>query len=168
MPIKKPPNDPQRAHDVFLHYKDLILESNKGAVDLAVMALKTAILINGAAAVALLAFISQVGIRNSGSADAVVQLMQPLGLFVAAVFCGALATGLGYLRMYFEGVFFAAEIKREKSGKPWMRLANLFQIIAIGLVISSYSSTLTPPPLQDSDPNHRYAGRRRVWFRLVV
>ena len=58
MPPVAGPQQPNPQLERWLHYKDMILACNAGAIETGIMALKSAILLNGAAAVAVLAFIS--------------------------------------------------------------------------------------------------------------
>ena len=51
----------------------------------------------------------------------------------------------------------------ESRPPSWPKTAEEKQSrITDSLVISSYLSTLTPPPLQDSDPSHRFKGKIRL------
>ena len=125
-------------HERWMHLKESVFECNKGAVEIGGIALKTAILINGAAAVAVLAFITQLW-QASGEQPAIMtSMVGVLDSLLIGVFAGALATGLGYLRMYFEGWYLNREIDKVDSGKAQMILGNVFQVAAIILVIYTY------------------------------
>ncbi|MCH9050503.1 MAG: hypothetical protein IIA72_05410 [Proteobacteria bacterium] len=125
-------------HERWIHLKESVFECGKGAVELGGIALKTVILINGAAAVAVLAFITQLW-QASGEQPAIMtSMVGVMSGLVVGVFAGALATGLGYLRMYFEGWYLHREIEKVDSGKAQMVLAIVFQVAAIILVIYAY------------------------------
>ena len=134
------PQDPdqQRKYQHFLNLKDLIVDANQRATDLGIAALKAVMLINGAAAAALLAFIGQVGSKGGIEGPKITQLLPPLKLLVAGVLVAALATGFGYMRMFFEGVSYAAELKKPTSGEVWVNVANGFLFGAILLTVVSY------------------------------
>ena len=54
-----PTIDPQERAERFNYTKDLLFKADRQATDLALLALKTAMILNGASAIALLAFIGQ-------------------------------------------------------------------------------------------------------------
>lgn len=128
------PNDEDGKRRRFEYYKDMIFDANARATELGVAALKSSMVINGAAAIALLAFIGQAAIGD-GTAP---RLLGPLKLLVGGVLTAALATGFGYLRMYFESLFYIFEIKKPDTGKKWMTAANGSLYAAIALAFISY------------------------------
>jgi hypothetical protein len=72
------------------------LEMFKSVMEMAKVALTTAILVNGGAAVALLAFIANVSAKPNGSIN-IATVAGALMWFVFGVLLAALATGAGYL-----------------------------------------------------------------------
>ena len=92
-------------------------------------ALKSAILINGGASIALFTFIGKLwGNPNTQAA----QLIAPLQLFLFGVLFAAIAAGTTYLAQWFYS-----------GRKPWLiKIANVSNITSILLVLGSYGSFL--------------------------
>ncbi|MCH7501417.1 MAG: hypothetical protein IH886_15700 [Nitrospinae bacterium] len=89
--------------DLKAHHQ-LTLELIKTELQLGHTALKTSILINGGAAVALLAFIGQVWNKK----DSIINIQgitEPLTCFVYGVFCAGIAFGFGYISQIFYNKF---------------------------------------------------------------
>ncbi len=138
MPPVDPNNSPEKVRQRFLDLKEMVLENTKGSVSLGNTALRSAILLNGAAAAALLAFVShrwEPNVQLSGQLEMIVYSLKDL---VLGAFAGVVATGFGYLRMYFESLFYAAEIVGKPKAQRWVTVANVMLWIAIILVIYSY------------------------------
>ena len=111
---------------------DEILESWKTAAAFAAVALKSAILLNGAAAVAMLAFIANRG--DSGGA-----LVPSLRFFVYGVLSASLATAFGYLSAYAENQSLWRWVEdKEKLAKVLFRVSVGLQVIAIALIVYAY------------------------------
>ena len=125
-------------YERWLSLKDLILESEKGAVSLGNMALRSAMILNGAAAIALLAFIANQWTPEAGVPASLEGVVEALKGLVIGVFSVVLATGFGYLRMFFGGFSLGKEVEKEGSGKCTARLAMGSLYVAIILVIYSY------------------------------
>jgi hypothetical protein len=138
MPPAGDPEEERKRHQRSIALKDFILDSNRRATELGVAALKTVLLINGAAAIALLAFLAQLAGRDGAAAAREAQLLGPLALLVYGVLSGAVAMGFGYLRMLFEGLGYGAEIKRPGGMKPWFRAAAGCLHAAIALAAAAY------------------------------
>lgn len=121
---------------------DEILESARVAAAFASAALKSAILLNGAAALAILAFVanqwSAVAAGEEAVKDAAV-LVPPLRHFVVGVFSAVLATGVGYFSAYAEnrGLWYWVEDKK-KVYKTMFALTSVFQIAAVVFVVYAY------------------------------
>jgi hypothetical protein len=99
-------------------------EMFKSVIAASQVALKSAILINGGASVALLAFIGNLwskGISNS----VMLSLSRVMCIFVLGVFAGALACGSMYLTQYC--------YERE-----WIKRGNYFRYSCVFLVITCY------------------------------
>ncbi len=138
MPPVDPNNSPERKRQRALEHKEHVLENTKGSVSLGNTALRSAILLNGAAAAALLAFVSQrwvPGVKLSGQLEMIIFSLKDL---VLGAFAGVVATGFGYLRMYFEGLYYIADIDGKSYAHRWVSVANVMLWIAIILVIYSY------------------------------
>lgn len=138
-PIKY--HDDQQQTQLWGYYKDYFIETNRGAVTLAGIALKAVITINGAAAIALLAFISYQWATTGAKSAIIPPMIDAVKYLVWGVFLGALATGLGYLRMYIEGFVYVTRIKRvdpEPLVFKLMLTGHVFQFFAIGFVIVAY------------------------------
>jgi hypothetical protein len=91
-------------------------------------ALKSAFLINGGAAVALLAFIGNVWTKTQANVNG---LGFPLLLYVFGVLFPAVASGLTYLSQYQYG-------KSVKDDDRFARSARKINCVGIGFVILSY------------------------------
>ncbi len=121
---------------------DEILESWRTAAAFAGAALKSAILLNGAAALAILAFVanqwSAVAAGEEAVKDAAV-LVPPLRHFVVGVFSAVLATGVGYLSAFAEnrGLWYWVKDKK-KVYKTMFALTSVFQIAAVAFVVYAY------------------------------
>jgi len=101
------------------------LEMFKSVITAGQSALKSALLINGGAAVAMLAFVGSVW-EESLALCTVIYLLVAMGLFVVGVLLGAIASGLTYLaqRAYAQ--------EREKAG-------NRLNVAIITCVVVAYA-----------------------------
>ncbi len=124
------------------HRIDEILESWRTAAAFAGAAFKSAIFLNGAAALAILAFIANQwsGLEEGKEAvkDGAV-LVPALRHFVIGVFSAVLATGVGYLSAFAEnrGLWYWVD-DNEKVYKTMFALMWVFQIVAIVFVVYAY------------------------------
>lgn len=100
---------------------------SKGALDFGAAALKSAILINGGAAAALLAVVSHAG---PGSATATA-LLPALMAFVAGVLAGAVATGAAYVSQ----LLYASAVG---GARPWAGVAG--NVVSAALVATCYGT----------------------------
>lgn len=101
------------------------LEVFKGAMRFAEIALKGAVLINGGAAVAFLAFIGTLWTGSNENPESLLKLTGPLMLFVWGVFLGAISSGIAYLTQicYAEGS---------------QKLGNVLRVFAVLSVFGTY------------------------------
>lgn len=93
-----PRNDAERAHDKnteFFHHV------NKAAIDASYIALRTAVLINGGAAVAVLAFLGSLASSDKVQFGQISQMASSLKLFAWGVASAAFAMVTAYLTNYF-------------------------------------------------------------------
>lgn len=121
---------------------DEILESWRTGVAFGGLALKSAILLNGAAALAVLAFIANQwsGLEEGKEAvkDSAV-LVPALWHFMVGVFSAALATGVGYFAAFAEnrGLWYWVK-DNEKIYEPLFRVGWAFNVLAIIFVGYAY------------------------------
>lgn len=111
---------------------DEILESWKTLAAFAGVALKSAILLNGAAALAILAFMAN-------QADSSASLVGPLHHFVIGVLSASLATAFGYLSAYAEnrGLWKWVEDK-ERVANAFFGFSGGLEVITIALIVYAY------------------------------
>lgn len=132
------PKEQEALHQRFLHFKDLIIDSNKRATDLGIASLKIILAINGAGAIALLAFIGQIAFKEGVIAQKVLVLLTPLKILIGGILTAAIASGLGYFRMFFESLFYEAEINKPGTGQKWIRAAMVSLYLAFIMAVSAY------------------------------
>lgn len=89
-------------------------------------ALKGALLINGGAAIAVLAFIGNLAAKGSGHEEMIDLFSLPLFLFTLGVLCGAVSFGTTYMSQFC--------YSREKT----LWIGHVFQVITISTVIAAY------------------------------
>ncbi len=106
---------------------DLALEMFRSVMEFAQHALKTIILINGGAAVAVLAFIGNIWRKLQGM-DVAGALVTSEGWFAGGVLLGAVATGTSYFAQYFY---------ERKTFDKW---AIGFHVVTVALVVGAYAS----------------------------
>jgi hypothetical protein len=103
---------------------DIFLEQFRSVIIAGQTALKSSILINGGAAVALLAFLGKIwNIQSSGAVFN--NLPFSLLTFVFGVLSAAIASGTTYLSQYFDAL-------------KWLKLSIVTNILTIILIIISY------------------------------
>ena len=101
------------------------LEGHRSVVAFATAALKSITLANGAAALALLAFIGHVVASRTVLAERVVDSISwPMTIFSVGVACGILATATSYLAQ----VFFTEVRRDDGRGSSW---GNVFRVVAV-------------------------------------
>lgn len=88
-------------YDAYLkrydRYREEALIETKGAIDIAIMALRASILLNGASSAAVLAFLS----AQASAHHPVAPFVDVLLLFLAGTLAAVVATSFAYLRMYY-------------------------------------------------------------------
>jgi hypothetical protein len=133
----------ERAHDDATKFS---LGTNAAAIDNANLALRTAVLINGGAAVSVLAFIG--GLTSQGKltfGPQLIQIATTLIWFALGVAAATLAMGLSYFTNYCIAVqSFCQQRQYEHpylvetgTSRRWKRAAITFQLLAIGLAFGS-------------------------------
>ncbi len=133
----------ERAHD---RQWEFIKSANEAAVETGNHAVKALILINGGAAIAMLAFIAQVvsaetGVLPDGAkVAALINLTAPLGWFAWGVACAAGSVALGYLANFGMGRSSSSTkwdyehpyIHSTPQSKRWDFWVGLFQAVSVG------------------------------------
>jgi hypothetical protein len=107
------------------------LEMFKAVLETGLSALKSATLINGAAAIALLAFLGNVLSKSGAKIDAVQinSFSSALEIFVFGVFFAGVATGMRYL-------------SQDCYAEAHFKMGTVFKFLAIILALASYVSFL--------------------------
>jgi hypothetical protein len=135
--------DAQRAHD---KNHEFAIKTNESAVNSANLALRTAVLINGGAAIALLAFIG--GLVSNGKlpvGDQLVRVTSPLVYFATGVALATLAMALAYFTNY-SAVSAATNMKRiwqhpfleaTPASKRWHKIYIGCIIVAVIIAFAS-------------------------------
>ena len=88
----------ERAHDTLT---DFASKTNTAAIEVANLALRTAMLINGGAAIAVLAFVGSLASRDKVSLQAITQTAATLIWFATGVAVATLSMGLAYFTNLF-------------------------------------------------------------------
>lgn len=119
-----------------------VLHSDRAAVDIGLVALRTAILVNAGAVVALLAFVGQLW-RSGG--DTLAAVLRGTGPFVYGLVAAGLAAGIAYFYQSFITVLqkrALAEVSKEaqelKPLKWFPRLAKWAAWVMVALLLASY------------------------------
>jgi hypothetical protein len=127
----------ERAHD---HQKEFGNKANAAAVSSGANAVRALLVINGGAAVAVLAFIAQVaGLDGAKYSNKLSELTAPLAWFAWGVALAAFGTGAAYFTNYCIG---AASFRMQRhyehpylrptaSSKRWRIAAIVFQVLAV-------------------------------------
>ena len=89
------------------------LEYSKAATQAGTNALKVSLLINGAAAIAMLTFIGNIANRNQVDTEIIQALASPLHWFSSGILLSALATGITYIALEF---FASNRMNKDKVG----------------------------------------------------
>lgn len=98
MPTPGQKRDAERAHDKNTEFFHNV---NKAAIETSYVALRTAVLINGGAAVAVLAFLGSLASGNRVQISQLSQMASSLKLFAWGVASAAFAMVTAYLTNYF-------------------------------------------------------------------
>jgi len=113
------------------HAKAWELEGFKQVIALGQSAINSIILINGGAAVALLAFIGHLAVAATSKYQ-VASFAESLRFFVAGVLCGALASSTTYVSQFCYG----------RNGPWWAGTAIFFHVATILVAICAFASFL--------------------------
>ena len=121
--------------EVWKYKRTQSLQWDQGAFDFASLALRSVILINGGAAVALLAFLAHLWTSEGRHAAIIAPVFESLSEFVIGIAAGVAACGVGYLATYFNSgalqmdpgrpvaVQLSSLAKRFRRSSDFMRLA---------------------------------------------
>lgn len=127
----------ERAHDEETQFG---IKTNEAAVASGTLAVRTMLIINGGAAVALLAFIGQVvTLANGKFSDKLGELTVPLSWFAWGVALAAVSTACAYLANYCMATAQFAKIRTyehpfiqpTKASKYWSKACVVFQCISV-------------------------------------
>ena len=128
----------QAQYNRWQQYKEMIYESYRGAISLGNMAFRAAILLNGAAAIAVLAFISSIWDKSGPQPEVIVQMGDALKWLVIGTTVAVVSTGFGYLRFNFEGLYLNRQVTYPNTWKWLSYLVNIAVILAVVGVGASY------------------------------
>ncbi len=131
------------------------VEMFKAVVTFATLAIKSIIVVNGAAVIALLAFLGNIWDKN-GSAAIITAAGSSLGHFVYGLICGVATAAFSYLAQV---VF--AEVQRGPSGR--VLSGEVLRVVAVTLAIAglvffalgardAHKALLIPPPVVTPQP----------------
>jgi len=118
-------------------YKDEIVQENKSAADIGVVALRASIILNGASAAATLAFIGRIW-TSHGSALIISELVDVLSAYMTATLLSAISTAFAYARMYFGTINWDTWKRKNEDNFVAFHAAIITQYAAIFLVLQSY------------------------------
>jgi hypothetical protein len=128
-------DDAYRAHDKSIEFHTYV---NQAAIDGANLALRTLIIINGGAAVAVLAFIGAVASKDKIDLTQIGLVAHTLRYFAAGVACAAAAMALAYFTHFFaagvegrkEKTFEAPYVRETPRSKMMARINLAFHVLA--------------------------------------
>ncbi len=127
----------QRMHDQEFVFMQSVA---KAAVNSGIFALRTLVLINGGAAIALLAFVGGLAtIDDAQFRERLADLTAPLLWFVWGVVAATVSIFFGYLTNYCtasgsakkERIWDHPWVEDTKASRTWEGFSNLFQVLAI-------------------------------------
>ena len=125
--------------EVWKHNRTQSLQWDQGAFDFAVLALRSVILINGGAAVALLAFLAHLWTTEGRHAAIIAPVFESLSEFVIGIAAGVAACGVGYLSTYFNSGALQMNPDRYKRLRlAFLWIGGLGHMAAVILVVYSF------------------------------
>lgn len=132
----------ERAHDAA---REFASNSNDAAIASGNHTLRALIIINGGAAIAVLAFIGQIVSGNAELGEKLSDLTAPLSWFAWGVALATLSVGLSYLTNYCNASaatkhdmhYEPPYVRKTSSSDHWTKATVCFQIIAIIAAIIS-------------------------------
>jgi hypothetical protein len=125
--------DAERTHD---NEKEFALKVNEAAIEQANLALRTAVLINGGAAVVVLGFVGALASHTSGGTGGgkvtfspqLAEVASSLIWFAWGAFAGTAAMGFSYVTNYFIA---ERSWSRDRKSRAQHRIARFFHVIAV-------------------------------------
>lgn len=135
----------REAKDAFAEDDKFIAYANAAAVEFSTHTLKSLLLLNGGATVAMLGFVATIsGGKNSSSID-ISEAVASLQIFCSGAGLAVLAIGLAYLVMYFQGAQVQAHsrswdhphIGDTEQSLKYGKIHRLFHILAVIAAIGS-------------------------------
>lgn len=127
----------ERAHDANERFYE---QTNAAAIESANVALRAFLLINGGAAVAMLAFLGALVGEVSG--EELIAIASPLATFAWGVASAALGAGFGYLTNYFNAWTIAGQTKHWEH--PYVRNdkgSKITAVFAIGFIVIAVATS---------------------------
>lgn len=132
----------ERAYD---NNNEFVRGSNEAAINNANYALRTLVLINGGAAVAILAFIGSLVSGSDTFGSHLTELASPLMWFAWGVALATIGVGLAYVTNYCITGSAAHKtyhnehpfVRETKASKRWFWAGTVFQILAMAAAIAS-------------------------------
>jgi hypothetical protein len=142
--FEKNREDAQRAHD---NSNDFHTYTNKAALDAANLALRTLVLINGGAAVAILAFLGAIASKDKIDLEQVSHVANTLRFYAVGVAFGVAAMALAYLTNYFMASVENAKdrmwehpfVRDNEKSRQMMRVNRVFHVLSFLLAFTSLS-----------------------------
>jgi hypothetical protein len=142
--FEKNREDAQRAHDKS---NDFHTYTNKSAMDAANLALRTLVLINGGAAVAILAFLGAIASKDKIDFEQVSHVANTLRFYAVGVAFAVAAMALAYLTQYFmvsvehakDRVWEHPFVKDTDKSRQMARLNRIFHVLSFLFALASLS-----------------------------
>lgn len=116
--------------------QEIALNAEEKATQLGVAALKSAGIINGGGAIALLAFAGQV-IKEVPVVENV-SLMVPLRQLIWGVLATSVATAFAYFSTFFEAVYHGHDTHAPGKAQRWLTFAQASLVVAVALTVAAY------------------------------
>jgi hypothetical protein len=135
----------ERAHDTVTDYAS---KTNIAAIEVASLTLRTAMIINGGAAISVLAFIGGLASRDKVSLQAITQTAGTLVWFASGVAAATLSMGLAYLTIFSIAqdatfrlkTFQDPYLQETDKSRAYKRTAEIFRWLAVAGAIGSLAA----------------------------
>ncbi len=132
----------ERDHDAEREFRN---DTSRAAIDASAHALRAFFIINGGAAVAMLAYLSRIGSIDEKADETLKLLAASLLWFGWGVAAAALGSGFAYLTNYCiatasgrrDFTYTHPHVRDNNSSKMWSAFATVFQVLAVLVAISS-------------------------------
>jgi hypothetical protein len=126
----------ERAHDAEKEFRN---EATRAAIEASAQALRAFFIINGGAAVAMLAYLSRIGPIDEKADETLKLLAASLSWFGWGVAAAALGSGLAYLTNYCVASASAQRdlhythphVRENMKSRTWFVFSTIFQVLAV-------------------------------------